>query len=378
MALTNEQVLLKMRKSAHSALSYKAIAAALAPVGWTVEVHKAGLWAPVRSSYDFRPNGSRIGAVGPVEAALSEMTGVDADGVHASFCGKLSDALPVHGREEKLEQLAAALKPGMQAGNFRIVEVVGFETDTKTGAERESLMVRIEVSGPGVRFVSPRGDDLRCHGSKVQTYNIMPLAESCGLIEDVSAALGMMTPAEEKAEKENTFDPTDVVNTGSCPCCFGLHKMLDNGTMVHHGFQRPGDGSIYGDCFGVKYKPFEVSNEGTVAYAAALRTAQANAEKRLAFLQSDKCVEIDEEVSEGFGRNRTTKTVTHARGTADFERVVAVRVLRGENEIGHLKAHASQLEKLAADWQPMDLPEVRVARGEKLYRFGYRLRKRAS
>lgn len=378
MALTNEQVLLKLRKSAHSALSYKAMAAALKDIGWTVEVHKAGFWAPVRSAFDFRRGGSRVGDVGSVEAAIAEMTGIDCDGIHASYSGKLSDALPLHGREEKLEQLAAALKPGMQAGNFRILEVVGFETDAKTGAERQSLMIRIEANGPGVRFVSPRGDDLRCPGSKVPTYNIMPLAEAHGLIEDVSAALGMLTPAEEKAEKENTFDPTDVVNTGSCPCCFGLYKLLADGTMVHHGFQRPGDGSIYGDCFGVKHKPFEISNEGTVAYAAALRQAQANTEKRLALLQSDKCVEIDEEVSEGFGRNRTTKTVTHARGTADFERVVAVRVLRAESQIAQLKAHAAQLEKMAADWQPMDLPEVRVARGEKLYRFGYVLRKRAS
>lgn len=378
MALSNEQVLLKLRKSAHSSLSYKAMAAALKDIGWTVEVHKKDLWAPVRSAFDFRRGGSRVGDVGAVEAAIAEMAGIDCDGIHASYCGKFGDALPVHGREETLQQIAAALKPGMQAGNFRIVEVVGFDTDTKTGAERESLMVRIEANGPGVRFVSPRGDDLRCTGSKVPTYTSMPLAESHGLIEDICAFLGMPTPAEEKAERDSVFDHADVTNTGSCPCCFGLHKLLADGTMVHHGFQRPGDGNIYGDCFGVKFRPFEVSNEGTVAYAKALRQAQANTEKTLAFLQSDKCVEISEEVSEGFGRNRTTKTVVHQRGTEDFERVVARRIRSAESQIAQLKAHASQLEKLAADWQPMDLPEVRAARGEKLYRFGYRLMKKAS
>lgn len=364
MALTNEQVLLKLRKSAHSALSYKAIAAALAPVGWTVETHKKDLWSPVRNAFDFNKK---------VEDALSAMTGISSDDIYASYCGRLQDALPVHGREDTLEQLAQALKPGMQADEFRIVEVVGFSSDKKTGEEREALLVRIEVKGPGIRFISPRGDDFCFFGLKVPTYEVMPRAEACGLIEDVSSFLGMPTPAEEKAEKANTFDPRDVVNTGSCPCCFGLHKLLSNGTMVHHGFERPGDGNIYGDCFGVSYKPFEVSPEGTIAYAKDLRQTQAYTEADMAFLESDKCTEISEEVSAG----RTTKIVVHKRGTEDFARVLALRVSQCQSQISCLKAMASNLEKLAKDWKPMDLPEVRVARGEKLYRIGYVLRKLA-
>lgn len=52
---------------------------------------------------------------------------------------------------------------------------------------------------------------------------------------------------------------------GNCQICERDQK-LHAGTMVHHGYQRPGHGSIVGDCPGVYAPPYEVSCERLKAY----------------------------------------------------------------------------------------------------------------
>lgn len=41
---------------------------------------------------------------------------------------------------------------------------------------------------------------------------------------------------------------------GNCQICEGEQKLHD-GRMVHHGYKRPGDGQIDGDCPGVHADP---------------------------------------------------------------------------------------------------------------------------
>lgn len=45
---------------------------------------------------------------------------------------------------------------------------------------------------------------------------------------------------------------------GWCPVCERDIKVRDE-HLVHHGYLRPGDGVIHGDCFGVGYEPYELS-----------------------------------------------------------------------------------------------------------------------
>jgi len=47
---------------------------------------------------------------------------------------------------------------------------------------------------------------------------------------------------------------------GFCPCCGGTYKVRDN-KLVHHGYKRPGHGSIEGDCHGALRTPHELSDE---------------------------------------------------------------------------------------------------------------------
>lgn len=48
----------------------------------------------------------------------------------------------------------------------------------------------------------------------------------------------------------------------TCAFCWRVHAVDSNGRLVHHGYQRPGHGSIVGDCNGVGELPWERSPEG--------------------------------------------------------------------------------------------------------------------
>lgn len=69
--------------------------------------------------------------------------------------------------------------------------------------------------------------------------------------------------------------------TAECQICANLQCMDKRGGMVHHGYQRPGDGCILGDCFGVGYRPYP-ETDGLLEYAKRLV-----AEHRLAAMALD-------------------------------------------------------------------------------------------
>lgn len=67
---------------------------------------------------------------------------------------------------------------------------------------------------------------------------------------------------EEGSEYEGNARKTRYI--GFCPVCEGHFKcQAEHGRyyLVHHGYKRPGDGFIIGDCFGVGREPHEVSPE---------------------------------------------------------------------------------------------------------------------
>jgi hypothetical protein len=74
---------------------------------------------------------------------------------------------------------------------------------------------------------------------------------------------------------------------GTCPVCEARYKVR-SGLLVHHGYLRPGNGYIVGDCFAVGRTPHEVSPATAEAYRAAtihhievLETSKASVEQAL-------------------------------------------------------------------------------------------------
>lgn len=61
---------------------------------------------------------------------------------------------------------------------------------------------------------------------------------------------------------------------GLCQVCFRTYR-VQRACISLHGFQRPGDGYLYGRCPGAKYAPFEVSCERTKEYLSMLRAEEA-------------------------------------------------------------------------------------------------------
>lgn len=80
---------------------------------------------------------------------------------------------------------------------------------------------------------------------------------------------------------------------GNCQFCERDQK-LHKRTMVHHGYERPGDGWIHGDCPGVKCAPYELSCDDLKAYLPRLRDALVGHRAWLARLVSGAVHEMTE------------------------------------------------------------------------------------
>lgn len=72
---------------------------------------------------------------------------------------------------------------------------------------------------------------------------------------------------------------------GFCPVCEGNFKLHD-GKLVHHGYQRPGDGYIHGDCFSVKMEPHETSPKAAEGFKAACERTLVGQQAHLAALEA--------------------------------------------------------------------------------------------
>lgn len=58
-----------------------------------------------------------------------------------------------------------------------------------------------------------------------------------------------------------TAEETKTRLIGWCPICERDIKLAAGNRLVHHGYRRPGDGSIHGDCYAVENLPYELSTD---------------------------------------------------------------------------------------------------------------------
>lgn len=70
-------------------------------------------------------------------------------------------------------------------------------------------------------------------------------------------------PPAVKSEATKMREALDAEKK-TCPCCIAKFMVKNDGTMVHHGYKRPGLGFDIGECEGAqRFKPLEVSLDGT-------------------------------------------------------------------------------------------------------------------
>lgn len=237
--------------------------------------------------------------------------------------------------------------------------------------EAIGFRVQIEKTGRSVAavvFTSPAGHSYRAeklsHHKVVTFYGLSKWLKDVGVdvVGLASEALGMDTPDEERRLKE--LYVRDLTNTGTCPVCEGNFKR--NGTgLVHHGYQRPGDGAIHGDCFAVGYLPWELSPQGAEDYLKlALRPHLDGAKAHLIVLQGGEITKFfkKERVS-GFGSRATyiTVEVTRESNPYEFESILKSRIYDCERDIRWTEREIARFEARIAAWKPDDLPEVKHA-----------------
>jgi hypothetical protein len=151
---------------------------------------------------------------------------------------------------------------------------------------------------------------------------------------------------------------------GICPCCFGDY-IADKSTgakMVHHGYERPGDGMIHGDCYGVGYAPYEVSCEGTKMYLGIVQSELTARQAQLKGLA--KLTEVRYQTGRGTYETRpgirhgqyVPEYATAKKGSREFKQEIASQRLKLEGHITSLTRHIADLTVKIDTWTPQAFP----------------------
>lgn len=158
--------------------------------------------------------------------------------------------------------------------------------------------------------------------------------ECIGLAKSMRDLNGLVVKGRKPrpVEQQVPVNPDQV--RGTCPCCFSTQAVRD-GKMVHHGYQRPGDGFQTASCMGIRFKPFERSVKGTEAVID-------NLSDRIALAETD--LNEREAWTEITFRNTTKKIERGAAGwDAAFERKVQELTIKIK-QLRHSREHFVRLK----------------------------------
>ena len=181
------------------------------------------------------------------------------------------------------------------------------------------------------------------------------LKETSSLKADAEKALGLGEfVAGEKKVREDYKN-----GAGTCPCCFQLHALSSTGTIVLHGYKRPGWGFAVGSCVGVGYPPFEISPAGTIALRDSLRSHKASREAWLDALQANRVEVLTERrsvASNEWGK-RNVETVEVRKDDDRFAYLRDCAIRETGREIASLESDLVQIDGLIENWEARPLPK---------------------
>lgn len=131
-----------------------------------------------------------------------------------------------------------------------------------------------------LKKVNKAAADHPCRDAMLELLN-----EFAPIMEGVKAAKGRVIKGRKPSTTPRTTPERTIENTGTCGCC-GKNVKLDNGHLVAHGYTIK-YGFQSGNCFGVGYKPVEVSKKAIVAYLEVLNDYCDELEDSLEGLDED-------------------------------------------------------------------------------------------
>ena len=137
--------------------------------------------------------------------------------------------------------------------------------------------------------------------------------------------------------------------TGTCPVCFRNVKISGSGSIMLHGYKRPGYGMTEGKCPGVGYPPFELSVKGVAAYLNQLVRMIAEEEAMLAKLRSGDVTELF------VFRNNRRERVTPEHRSWQFFLQTEIKNLEGN--LPMVKKEKEEFTLLKTHWVERPLPK---------------------
>lgn len=152
---------------------------------------------------------------------------------------------------------------------------------------------------------------------------------------------------------------------GTCQICEQEQKLRGD-KLVHHGYLRPGHGSIVGDCFGVYAVPYEVSCDLVKRYLLVVQEQIVSAEARLVALETPGTVKTLTKASGPRSLYRKTETFTLGETpmhvwNRELERAAA----DVSGRIYFMKKDITRLEARIATWKPAPIRALEEREAEE-------------
>lgn len=129
----------------------------------------------------------------------------------------------------------------------------------------------------------------------------------------------------------------------TCPCCIRKIAIDKDDKIVHHGYTRPGWGSIQGDCLGAGFKPLEISDEGLKHILKKYKEDAVHYEK--CFKHKDLIHEVT--VYDYAGRSKT-----FSKGEPRFELALNQYIQHIDSDLKWTKQKIEQTKKQLDKWKP--------------------------
>jgi len=205
---------------------------------------------------------------------------------------------------------------------------------------------------------------------------LLKLVEKANETPMVSAVIELITEWQPVRDAIKTIKPNVVMgrkpstnprltpertleNTGTCsnPGC-NMNVKLDQGQhIVAHGYTVQW-GFQSGNCFGVGYKPIEISPEGLVAVKAANEKGLARLTEMLAELEAGpETLSINKKVS--FAWNAPTKDFTYEKGSFDYNELLARRLRETKQHMRGCTQNIENCTTAIATWEAKPLPDAK-------------------
>lgn len=148
-----------------------------------------------------------------------------------------------------------------------------------------------------------------------------------------------------------------IRTVGTCQVCEAQQKLQPGGTLVLHGYRRPGYGSVEGRCPGAHHRPWEVAHELVDRHAAAVRDAIVVAQRIVDDLQDGKVVTITRrerkyDPSSGHYRDVEVALERDEMEPSAWRREVQRSLQTAANDLSRLRDDLRHAERRLATWAP--------------------------